>query len=128
MRRGISIFVRLSAVTLLPLLVGCQAVSFGNPNDRLLPPAVQGRPTSLAFDSPALNRALLAGPATQDLEEPPWYLYRNDARLSTVAGYYSPTFEQNVTYTYDRQSQTGRHVYDYYSSTTYTTRFQQSAR
>ena len=49
----------------------------------------------------------------------PWYADRNDRMLAADAGYASPTFQDSVTYTRDRQYQSGGRVYDHFSSTTY---------
>ena len=63
-------------------------------------------------------RQLTEGVVSTD-DSQPWYASRNDARLTTNAGYESPTYEAQGTYTYDRQYTHGSHVRDYYNQTTY---------
>ncbi len=48
-----------------------------------------------------------------------WYDYRNDARLTTYAGFESPVYERSVTITYDRQHSSHGRVHDHTSITTY---------
>ncbi len=109
-------------VVLLAGLAGCETQP--RPAWRSLPDtrpaATQHQGESLVMGSPRL-RATLAQPLA-------WYDYRNDARLTTFAGYESPTFEQTVTYTYDRQHSSNGRVYNHTSVTTYTVSQQQTVR
>lgn len=86
------------------------------------------RVRSLVFDSPRLARLSGHGEEQRQAGELPWYSYRNDARLSTPAGYQSPTFEQAANFTSDHQFSSNGRVHDFYSSTTYRSSYVQSTR
>lgn len=112
---------------LLLVLSGCQhtgsPVSFAGADTVPPSPAVGQR--ALATNAPALQAAIdQAGPESDTT----WALYRNDARLTTQAGYHGGTYEYSYTITYDRQSQSNGHVHDHFSSTAYQRRYRESAR
>jgi hypothetical protein len=48
--------------------------------------------------------------------------------LAADAGYASSTYQDSVTYTRDRQYQSGGRVYDHFSSTTYSVERSRSVR
>jgi hypothetical protein len=82
--------------------------------------AVPGQPRSMVMDSPRQQRLQTTLPeSTENTDYLPWYLVRNDARLSTEAGYVSPMTQEAAGYTYDRQSTSNGRVYDSYSNTVY---------
>ncbi len=58
----------------------------------------------------------------------PWYTDRNDRTLAADAGYVSPTYQDSVRITRDRQYQTGGRAYDHFSSTSYSVERRRSVR
>lgn len=58
----------------------------------------------------------------------PWYADRNDRTLAADAGYVSPTYQDSVRITRDRQYQSGGRVHDHFSSTTYSVERHRSVR
>ena len=105
-------------------LSGCQTPYWAAGTDTQPYPTLSDRHPSqvLAPDALALNIEAREGRNVQ------WYETRNDNRRSTIAGAHSPVYEREVTYIIDRQVQSGRFVRDYYSSTTYRQRFQETVR
>lgn len=110
MKKGnrISLTASALALTILASVTGCES------HPKTVEAHAGGR--SMVFDSPRL-RQLNQG--VEAAEAQPWYASRNDARLTTNAGYMTPTYEAEGTYTYDRQYTNGGHVRDYYNTTSY---------
>ncbi len=92
------------------------------------PPFVSesNQPRSLVFAPRHVER--WSRSYTERTGELPWFADRNDVLPSTSGGYQSATLDQTVTYTRDYQSQSGRRVYDNYTSTTYRSRAVESIR
>lgn len=67
---------------------------------------------SLVFDAPHLADAAPPGAM-------PWWADRNDLERSTFAGYRTPTFTSQTTYTVDRQRIVNGRVLDDVRTTTY---------
>lgn len=105
-------------------LGGCQTSPFDQPGGFARYPDVPGRQRSLVFAAPVVAASV----AQAQAQGIPWYDYRNDAQLTTYAGYQTPTYESSATYTYDRQSFSGGRAFDYYNSSTYRVNIQQGSR
>lgn len=84
-----------------------------------------GNRRSVVVQTPLLQYLQERGPASADL---PWYADRNDRSLAADAGYISPTFQDSVTITRDRQYQSGGRVHDQFNSTTYRVETRRSVR
>jgi len=119
MTRGTS---QLAQACLLVLMVsagGCQHALWAENGARLASPDVPGRPVSIVFRSAPLHQAI---EVSANLNQPaglPWYASRNDLKRATFAGYRTPTVDQIVTYTRDRQTTSGNQLHDNYSQITY---------
>jgi hypothetical protein len=116
------------AGTLVATLLLAAGLSTGCASHRAAsqPRPAGGGAASLAFDSPRLRRLERADPSR--LDGLPWYAQRNDARLTVEDGYRGTTVEDSATLTYDHQYQSGRHVRDNYSNTTYRRTYSSSIR
>ncbi len=109
--------------------MGCQASPWAQ-DEPALSDSVwgSGRSRSLVFDSSALRGLRDASRKHSDVTGPPWYASRNDARLTTFAGFRGSTFDRLVNITYDRQTLSGGHLRDHYHNTTYRQTVSQTVR
>lgn len=117
----------LRAITVLACL-GLGLVGCSQPKNTVdLGPQLDadGNRRSVALQTPLLQYLQERETASADL---PWYADRNDRTLAVDAGYVSPTFQDSVTYTRDRQYQTGGRVFDHFSSTTYSVERRRAVR
>ncbi|MEX0775596.1 MAG: hypothetical protein WD042_07755 [Phycisphaeraceae bacterium] len=111
-------------IALAGVLVGCQSAPQWQPSrDRAPQPDVPGRQTALVLEHGRDISNALSPPGTLA-----WYDVRNDAVLTTYAGYRGPVADTTVTFTHDHQSSSGGRVFDHYHSTTYRVQVQQSVR
>lgn len=103
---------------------GCQSSHWATGQDSLPYPPIADRHGSLVLARPELAQAV----EERETMAVQWYESRNDQRRHTLAGIRSPVYEQEITYTLDRQIQSGHQIRDYYIRTTYRRRYQESVR
>lgn len=84
-----------------------------------------GNRRSVALQTPLLQYLQERETASAGM---PWYADRNDRTLAADAGYISPTYQDSVTVTRDRQHQSAGRVRDHFSSTTYSVERRRAVR
>ena len=111
--------------------LGCQTpLAMDEP--RLPHPAVyHNQPRSIVFDAPMMRQLAQAKHSQTGGALPAnktWYFSRNTVRQTTEAGYQTPTTDQIITTTFDRQSITAGRTRDHYHTTTYRRSTNQTVR
>jgi hypothetical protein len=102
--------------SLLLLMAGCQS-PFAEPAGEHAGGYIA--PSPMVFDAPILQHAMEPAELQRGLDASPWYVSRRDARLITVDGFDTGTYEQAVNITIDTQRTSGDRLSDQYRNTTY---------
>ena len=106
-------------------LTGCEQARPIMSADRGPQLDADGNRRSVVVQTPLLQYLQERRSASAEL---PWYADRNDRSLAADGGYVSPTFQDSVTITRDRQYQSGGRVHDQFSSTTYSVEHRRAVR